>query len=162
MQVLQGKAEEAEGEDEMLPTLYHMQQGWESTLPRVFPHLAFLLSHGFGGSVQTQDMHGSKEMEAASIQHREGTDSSPFPREGVNMPQTELQAPCFPPGTPHRAHVSLTQQDSPQQCWGQQPSSLEREAWPCCLLTDPEVQITGTSALGRFDAPTAYYGAGSI
>lgn len=78
------------------------------------------------------------------------------------MPQAELQSPCFPPGTSHRAHVFLTQQDSPQQCWGQQPSSLEREAWPCCLLTDPEVQVIGTRALGGFDAPTAYNGTGSI
>lgn len=83
------------------------------------------------------------------------------------MPQAELQAPCFPPGTPHGARAPQTQQDmawadSPQQCWGQQPSSLEGEAWPCCLLTDPEVQVIGTSALGRFDTPTAYYGTGSI
>lgn len=83
------------------------------------------------------------------------------------MPQAELQAPCFPPCTPHRPLASQTQQnlvwaDSPQQCWGQQPSSPERKAWPCCLLTDPEVQVFGTSALGGFDTPTAYYGTGSI
>lgn len=49
MQVLEGKAEKGEGEGkgEMLPSLHHMQQGWENTWPRVFPHHAPLLSYGF-------------------------------------------------------------------------------------------------------------------
>lgn len=53
VQVLQGKVEEGEGEGEgeMLPSLHYMQQGWESTSPRVFPHLAPLLSHGFRQSL---------------------------------------------------------------------------------------------------------------
>lgn len=100
-------------------------------------------------------------MEAGSIQHRVVTAFLSLSKGGCqNAPGRA--AVLLSSRHPLRARVSMTQTDSPQQCWGQQPSSLEREAWPCCLLTDPEVQVIGTSALGRFDAPTAYYGTGSI
>lgn len=84
------------------------------------------------------------------------------------MPQAEARAPRCPPRIPHSPHApqgsrqSLAWAHSPQPCRGQRPSSYERGARPHRLLTDPEVQVFGTSALGSFDVPTAYYGTGPI
>lgn len=93
MQVLQGKAE---GEGEVLPSLHRTQQGWEGILQRGFPHLAPLLHHSLGrGRLLSYCRPDSEGMEAGSIQR------SPFPREGVNKPHAEVQAPQSPPRTPH-------------------------------------------------------------
>lgn len=157
MQVLQGKTE-----GEMLPTT-HSGAG-EAVCKGVSPFLPLCCTTASGASLelpQTRGSHGSKGMEAISIQHREGPASLSISKGG------DQHAPHRGPGSPlpfmcPRAQQSLAWAHSPWQCWGQQLSSHEWGAWPRRLLADPEVQVIGTSTLGRFDVPTAYYSTGPI